>query len=113
MSGLSSTVISELPAGAGLGSSAAYSVCLAAGFLTSCGTISAIPSPNVVSSGLPCDTSTKIEANGIELATNIRSETWNKNDMELINKWGVEAEMLVHGTPSGIDNSISTYGMIF
>ena len=33
-----------------------------------------------------------------------------KSWMCMINKWSYEAEGLVHGTPSGIDNTISVFG---
>lgn len=77
-------VNSLLPTSAGLGSSAAYSVCLAAGLLTRMGEVS--------------------RWNRIE------ERNWTEEDLELINGWAFMAEKVIHGTPSGIDNSISTYG---
>jgi mevalonate kinase len=62
----------NLPIGAGLGSSASFSVCLAGGLLKYFG--------------------------------------YNTKDKQLINKWAYFCEELIHGTPSGIDNTVATYG---
>ncbi|XP_013385785.1 mevalonate kinase-like, partial [Lingula anatina] len=70
---------SKLPVSAGLGSSAAYSVCLAASLLLHKNLISA-------------------------------SGKWSEKDLQLINAWAFQAEKVIHGKPSGIDNSVSTYG---
>lgn len=80
------TVWSELPTGAGLGSSAAYSVCLAAALLTLCEEI-----PNPLKDG---------EA----------TSRWTAEDLELINKWAFQGERVIHGNPSGVDNAVSTWG---
>ncbi|KAG8521251.1 Mevalonate kinase [Galemys pyrenaicus] len=80
------TVWSELPAGAGLGSSGAYSVCLAAALLTTGGVIT-----NPLKSG---------EA----------VSRWTAEDLELINKWAFQGERVIHGNPSGVDNAVSTWG---
>ncbi|CAK7314489.1 Mevalonate kinase [Vulpes lagopus] len=80
------TVWSELPTGAGLGSSAAYSVCLAAALLTAC---EAIPNP---------------QNNGES------TSRWTMEDLELINKWAFQGERMIHGNPSGVDNTISAWG---
>ncbi|XP_001364115.1 mevalonate kinase [Monodelphis domestica] len=79
-------VWSELPTGAGLGSSAAYSVCLAAALLASCEEIM-----NRLKEG----------------ATSAR---WNEDELNLINRWAFLGEKVIHGNPSGVDNSVSTWG---
>ncbi|XP_076778591.1 mevalonate kinase [Arvicanthis niloticus] len=79
-------VWSELPPGAGLGSSAAYSVCLAAALLTACEEVSN-PLKDRGSVG-----------------------RWPEEDLKSINKWAYEGERVIHGNPSGVDNAISTWG---
>nr|XP_020450133.1 mevalonate kinase isoform X2 [Monopterus albus] len=81
---LTVSVWSELPTGAGLGSSAAYSVCLAAALLCASG---AIPTP-------------------------LWDPTagWCQEDLELINSWAFQGEMIIHGNPSGVDNAVGTWG---
>nr|KAF6272914.1 mevalonate kinase [Pipistrellus kuhlii] len=79
-------VWSELPTGAGLGSSAAYSVCLTAALLTLCEEI-----PNPLKDG---------EAAG----------RWTAEDLEVINQWAFQGERVIHGNPSGVDNAVSTWG---
>ncbi|XP_023226889.1 mevalonate kinase-like isoform X1 [Centruroides sculpturatus] len=71
-------ISSQLPIGAGLGSSASYSVCIAASLLAICGKIS---------------------------PTSLTDE-----QLSLVSKWAYEAEKILHGKPSGVDNSICTYG---
>ncbi|XP_033289137.2 mevalonate kinase-like [Orcinus orca] len=80
------TVWSQLPTGASLGSSATYSVCLAAALLTACKEI-----PNPLKDG---------EA----------ASRWTKENLELINKWAFRGWGVIHGNPSGVDNAVSTWG---
>ncbi|TRY75506.1 hypothetical protein TCAL_00728 [Tigriopus californicus] len=75
--GMAIHVRSEIPIGAGLGSSAALSVCLATGLLA----IQAEFQPK------GCDTS-----------------------RAAISDWAFLSEKILHGTPSGVDNAISTFG---
>lgn len=79
-------VWSELPTGAGLGSSAAYSVCLAAALLTACE-----ETPNPLGDGEHCG-------------------RWSEESLELINRWAFQGERVIHGSPSGVDNAVSTWG---
>ncbi|XP_051924749.1 mevalonate kinase isoform X2 [Hippocampus zosterae] len=83
---LTVSVWSELPTGAGLGSSAAYSVCLAAALLCARG---AIPAP---------------------LKEWEHTARWCQEDLELINSWAFQGEMIIHGNPSGVDNAVGTWG---
>ena len=121
--GLSATVISTLPASAGLGSSAAFSVSLAAGFLSLIGEVSPNQRLNkplqqqaTVESergsakvGLPMSVMQRLDKLGIGVSGSVCTG-WSASEMEVINEWGLKAEKLIHGTPSGIDNSVSTFG---
>ncbi|XP_065853553.1 mevalonate kinase [Euphorbia lathyris] len=78
-------VTSDLPLGSGLGSSAAFCVALSAALL-----------------GL---------SNSVNVDT--KHEGWlmfEDSELDLLNKWAFEGEKLIHGKPSGIDNTVSTYG---
>lgn len=72
--GFEVTVSSELPPGAGLGSSAAFSTSLTAALI------------------------------------NFFKEEKDVIPKELISKWAFKCEHIFHGKPSGIDNSICTFG---
>ncbi|KAL3591232.1 hypothetical protein D5086_009872 [Populus alba] len=78
-------VTSELPLGSGLGSSAALCVAFSAALLA-------------------CSDSVNVD---------MKQQGWlivGESELELLNKWAFEGEKLIHGKPSGIDNTVSTYG---
>lgn len=74
------TTNTELSIGAGLGSSASYAVCLAACFLYW----------------------SRVQKNG--------RKTFDMQDLDAISKYALNCEKIMHGKPSGIDNSVCTYG---
>ncbi|XP_045126422.1 mevalonate kinase-like [Portunus trituberculatus] len=78
-------VTSQLPTGAGLGSSAAYAVCLSAALL------------RLAERGSAPDSVPSAEVSG-------------GLSLKEVSGWAFRSEQIVHGTPSGIDNSICTYG---
>jgi mevalonate kinase len=82
------SVSSSLPTSAGLGSSAAFSTCLATSLLVSSGKVT-WPSGNSYA-----DTPIIL----------------TDKDLELVNQWAFMAEKIIHGRPSGIDNTVSTFG---
>ncbi|CAN1783985.1 Mevalonate kinase [Linum perenne] len=78
-------VSSELPLGSGLGSSASFSVALSAALLG-------------FSDSIKMDS---------------KHPGWlefKEPQLDLLNKWAFEGERIIHGKPSGIDNTVSTYG---
>ncbi|CAN1219992.1 Mevalonate kinase [Linum perenne] len=78
-------VSSELPLGSGLGSSASFSVALSAALLG-------------FSDSIKMDS---------------KRPGWlefKEPQLDLLNKWAFEGERIIHGKPSGIDNTVSTYG---
>ena len=78
------TLRSNIPIGAGLGSSASISVCLSSALLLQ---IRALSGPH------PDQPSDEAEI-----------------QLERINRWAFVGEMSIHGNPSGVDNTVSTNG---
>ncbi|KAI8841837.1 ribosomal protein S5 domain 2-type protein [Chytriomyces cf. hyalinus JEL632] len=74
---------SEIPPGSGLGSSASFCVALAASLLLHCGAIDTIQSHD-----------------GDRV----------QKDLELVNAWAYVGETVLHGTVSGVDNSVVCFG---
>jgi mevalonate kinase len=83
LSGIKIEIDSQVPLASGLGSSASYSVCLACFFL-------------ILSDKLQIGIKTKT--------------LFDQSELELINKYAFCIEKLFHGKPSGIDNSVATFG---
>ncbi|XP_031281450.1 mevalonate kinase [Pistacia vera] len=80
-------VTSDLPVGAGLGSSAAFCVSLTATLLA--------------------------YSDSVSLDKNQQGWlAYGDSDLDLLNKWAFEGEKIIHGKPSGLDNTVSTYGNI-
>ncbi|KAK7337800.1 hypothetical protein VNO77_18387 [Canavalia gladiata] len=80
-------VTSELPLGSGLGSSASFCVALAAALLAFTDSVS----------------------------LDLKHKGWlsfGVKELDLVNKWAFEGEKIIHGKPSGIDNTVSVYGNI-
>ena len=78
------TLRSTIPIGQGLGSSASISVCVATALLLQCRALSG-PHPDQQSQ----------EA---------------EEQLERINQWAFVGELVIHGNPSGVDNTVATNG---
>lgn len=78
------TLRSTIPIGAGLGSSASVSVCFSTALLIQCRALAG-PHPDQMSK----------EA---------------EDQLERINRWAFVGELLIHGNPSGVDNTVATNG---
>ena len=89
------SIESDIPIGAGLGSSAALSVCLSAGLLTI---------QDLKETCVSCNehSSRKNKSN--------QSESIGCEKLKLICDFAYLSEKILHGRPSGIDNTASTYG---
>lgn len=88
----------ELNTGAGLGSSASFAVTAAASLIHY--VKSKIPQKNVSKT---CYKPSEWNSDLIE---------FTERDLNLICQWSFSAEKIIHGTPSGLDNTVCTYGFV-
>lgn len=91
------TARSTLPVGAGLGSSASFSTCAATASLLVHRRIS-LPAPPAPSSSSHVHVSHEGRR---AIPPTLAAE---------VNKWAFVAEKILHGNPSGVDNSVAVYG---
>ncbi|KAJ8956292.1 hypothetical protein NQ318_015028 [Aromia moschata] len=90
----------ELTVGAGTGSSASYLVTVAAALVQYVKVKRGDGACNVSRYGFkPC-------------YWDVNAEYFDEKELEMICKWALCAERIVHGTPSGVDNTICTYGFM-
>jgi len=93
--GLKLEVTTNLPIGAGLGSSGSFS--------------------SVLVTSLFCLLNLfEEESKFIENLSNLENSnlkySTSEKELEVLNKWAYLIETIFHGTPSGIDNTVSTFG---
>ncbi|KAI5077331.1 hypothetical protein GOP47_0007155 [Adiantum capillus-veneris] len=90
------TVSADLPMGAGLGSSASFCVSLVAALLA----MAKVSASNTHESHVYASN------NGVD---HLKID---EAGLDLVNKWAFKGETILHGRPSGIDNTVSTFGYI-
>lgn len=90
-------VVSEFQPGVGLGSSGAFNVCLSAALLRFYGHTDS-----------NSDVALEDASGSARGWTDVLKPT--QDNCTLISRWAYAAETIMHGKPSGIDNSISTFG---
>ncbi|THH18123.1 hypothetical protein EW146_g2813 [Bondarzewia mesenterica] len=94
---------STLPVGAGLGSSASFSVCIASALLLLHQRVSLPPLPP------PTREPDANDPGHIHVSHQGRHAI-PSDIAEEINRWAFVGEKILHGNPSGVDNSVSVYG---
>ena len=71
--------------------------------------LTVVESDDRLSVSLPAELKDRLESAGISSQLSVYPRL-SESVLQEINQLGLEAEKLVHGSPSGIDNSISTFG---
>jgi mevalonate kinase len=99
LSGLAISVATQLPLSSGLGSSAAFSVSLAQGFWHLNRTMDTAAAAAAAAA-----------AAGSALHDSHEPAALSHDELALINQWAFEGERMMHGNPSGVDNTVSSFG---
>lgn len=97
------TARSTLPIGAGLGSSASFSTCSATAILLLHQRISIPPLP------LPASEPREGDPGHIHVSHKGRRAI-APSIADEVNRWAFVAEKILHGNPSGVDNSVAVFG---
>lgn len=97
-----------LPIGAGLGSSAAFSV-------ASAGALVRLRQKLIGDIVDPADVDVSMMSTDSETHNNSNNNSKNSHPipqsvLSIINGWAFAAEIIIHGNPSGLDNATSCYG---
>lgn len=83
---------SEIPIGAGLGSSAAFAVCISAAFYLF--------------------TMSQTQPNFVKTFNDSASIEEREQLNNVVSSWAFLSERIMHGTPSGLDNTVCTFGNV-
>ncbi len=97
------TARGALPIGAGLGSSASFSTCAATAILLLHQRITLPPVP------VPTQDPSDLDPGHVHLSHQGRRAI-TPDIAEEVNRWAFVAEKVLHGNPSGVDNSVSVFG---
>lgn len=100
LQGFNLNVETDLTVGAGTGSSASFCVCLAAIFYQYVRLKTANQNNCSRQPFKPC----KLD--------NIDLKKFTRKELDLISNWAYCAEKIIHGKPSGVDNTVCTYGSL-
>lgn len=96
--------VSDLAIASGAGSSASFSVCLTAAlihYIRSKTSFNGITSKNISKNGYKAMEMKVTDLSG-----------FSTKEKELISRWALTTEKIMHGNPSGIDNAVCTFGSV-
>ncbi|EEB09646.1 mevalonate kinase Erg12 [Schizosaccharomyces japonicus yFS275] len=108
--GTAIVIRSNVPLGAGLGSSATVSVSVASALLLNKGVLSFPSNPSSKDSNSPTQAASTTVDGHTASQTSQCTSPGPSDSGRLIEAWSFVGECCIHGNPSGIDNAVATHG---